>query len=199
VVRESVNETNGLRADLVLWTGDLIDYALSDLSEGIALVKAVEGRYGAWMTEGNHDLADDEGEFQRRVKPAGLPLLLDESALTTVRGYPVQLFGLRWLAGADPQRDHATALQVRQVLGKRQPDAFPILLSHHPHAFDAAVSAGLPLSLAGHTHGGQVMLDPGTAWAPSCSATGPGSTAGKAANHRLNERAARNDVLPLAA
>jgi predicted MPP superfamily phosphohydrolase len=160
VVREMVNRTNGLRPDLVLWTGDLIDYALSDLSEGIALVKAIEGRYGAWMTEGNHDLADDEGEFQRRVKAAGLPLLLDECALTTVRGYPVQLFGLRWISGADPQRDHAMALQVRQVLRKRQPDAFPILLSHHPHAFDAAAKADLPLTLAGHTHGGQVMLDP---------------------------------------
>ena len=159
VMREMVSTTNALRADLVLWTGDLIDYALSDLSAGIALVKAVESRYGAWMTEGNHDLADDEGEFRRRVKTAGVPLLLDESALTNVRGYPVQIFGLRWLSGTDPRRDHATALQVRQVMRKRQRDAFPILLSHHPHAFDAAIGADLPLTLAGHTHGGQLMLD----------------------------------------
>jgi predicted MPP superfamily phosphohydrolase len=159
VLREMVSTTNALRADLVLWTGDLIDYTLSDLSAGIALVKAVESRYGAWMTEGNHDLADDEGEFRRRVKTAGVPLLLDESALTNVRGYPVQIFGLRWLSGTDPRRDHATALQVRQVMRKRQRDAFPILLSHHPHAFDAATSADLPLTLAGHTHGGQLMLD----------------------------------------
>jgi predicted MPP superfamily phosphohydrolase len=160
VLREMADKTNSLRPDLVLWTGDLIDYALSDLSDGIALVKAVEGRYGAWLAEGNHDLADDEGQFQRRVKAAGLPLLLDESALTKVRGYPVQIFGLRWISGADPHRDHVTALQLRQVLRQCQPDAFPILLSHHPHAFDAAVNAGLPLTLAGHTHGGQVMLDP---------------------------------------
>jgi hypothetical protein len=159
VLREMADKTNALRPDLVLWTGDLIDYALSDLSGGIALVKAVEGRYGAWLTEGNHDLADDEGEFQRRVKAAGVPLLLDESALTHVRGYPVQIFGLRWLSGADLHRDHVTALQVREVLRNRQPDAFPILLSHHPHAFDAAVNADLPLTLAGHTHGGQLMLD----------------------------------------
>lgn len=159
VVRDMVNKTNTLRPDLVLWTGDLIDYALSDLSEGIALVKAVEGRYGAWMTEGNHDLADDEGDFQRRVKAAGLPLLLDESALTDIRGYPVQIFGLRWVSGADPHRDHVTTLQLRQVMRQRHPDAFPILLSHHPHAFDAATKADLPLTLAGHTHGGQVMLD----------------------------------------
>ena len=31
-------------------------------------------------------------------------------------------------------------------------------LAHHPHAFDPAAAAGLPLTLAGHTHGGQIML-----------------------------------------
>ena len=38
------------------------------------------------------------------------------------------------------------------------PDAFPILLAHHPHAFDPAAEAGIPLTLSGHTHGGQIML-----------------------------------------
>jgi predicted MPP superfamily phosphohydrolase len=159
VLRKMVNTTNALRADLVLLTGDLINYALADLSEGLALVKAMEGRYGLWMIEGNHDLADDGGEFERRVKAAGMPLLLDESAATNVRGYPVQFFGLRWISGLDRQRDRVTALQVRNVLKQRHPDAFPILLAHDPHAFDAAVKADLPLTLAGHTHGGQWMLD----------------------------------------
>jgi predicted MPP superfamily phosphohydrolase len=45
------------------------------------------------------------------------------------------------------------------VLKQRQSDAFPILLAHHPHAFDTAVEAGVPLTLSGHTHGGQLMLD----------------------------------------
>jgi predicted MPP superfamily phosphohydrolase len=45
-----------------------------------------------------------------------------------------------------------------RLLAKRQPDAFPILLAHHPHAFDLAAEAGVPLTLSGHTHGGQLML-----------------------------------------
>jgi predicted MPP superfamily phosphohydrolase len=162
VMREMVNTTNALRADLVLLTGDLIDYDLSDLSEGIALVRAMEGRHGLWLIEGNHDLAVDGGEFERRVKAAGLPLLLDESAVAHVRGYPVQVFGLRWMPGVARARggglDHVTAAQMRLVMQRRQPDAFPVLLAHHPHAFDAAVKADLPLTLAGHTHGGQFML-----------------------------------------
>jgi predicted MPP superfamily phosphohydrolase len=119
----------------------------------------MEGRYGQWMVEGNHDLFDDAGEFERRVRAAGVPLLLDETAVADVRGYPVQLFGLRWTSGDVRQRDRVTAMQVRNLMKQRQPDAFPILLAHHPHAFDAAVEADLPLTLSGHTHGGYLMLD----------------------------------------
>ena len=36
--------------------------------------------------------------------------------------------------------------------------AFPILLAHHPHAFEPAAEAGIPLTLSGHTHGGQLIL-----------------------------------------
>jgi predicted MPP superfamily phosphohydrolase len=159
VLREMVNTTNALRADLVLVTGDLINYELADLSEGIALVKAMEGRYGLWMVEGNHDLLDDGTEFEHRVKTSGVPLLLNESAVADVRGYPVQFFGLGWMAGDARQCDRAHAFWVRELMKQRQPDAFPVLLAHHPHAFDAAVKADLPLTLSGHTHGGYLMLD----------------------------------------
>jgi uncharacterized protein len=158
VLRDMVNTTNALRADLVVMTGDLIDYALADLAEGIALVKAMAGRYGLWMVEGNHDLAEDGWEFERRVKAAGVPLLLNESAVANIRGYPVQFFGLGWV-GDGQQLDRVTAMQVRKLMKQRQPEAFPILLAHHPHVFDAAAKADLPLTLAGHTHGGQIMLD----------------------------------------
>jgi len=81
VLRDMVNTTNALRADLVLLTGDLIDYELSDLSEGIALVKAMEGRSGLWMIEGNHDLADNGGEFERARQGVGRAFSMNESAV----------------------------------------------------------------------------------------------------------------------
>ena len=49
---------------------------------------------------------------------------------------------------------------VDQVAALRDPAAFPILLAHHPHAFDRAAELGFPLTLAGHTHGGQLMVTP---------------------------------------
>ena len=37
-------------------------------------------------------------------------------------------------------------------------DAAVLLLAHHPKAFAAARAAGIRLTLAGHTHGGQIAL-----------------------------------------
>lgn len=160
VLRDLVNTTNALRADLVLMTGDLINYEIADLAEGLGLVKAMPGRYGQWMIEGNHDLFDDPTEFERRVRASGVPFLRDESAVTLVRGRPVQFHGLGWRDDNTPAGVRQSARLLRSLMRQGQPDAFPILLAHHPHAFDAAAAAGLPLTLSGHTHGGYLMLDP---------------------------------------
>jgi len=159
VLKKIVNTTNSLNADVVVVTGDLIDYELSDLSTAIDLVKQMHGRYGLYMIEGNHDLIENGGEFEERVKRSGLSLLLDESAICDVRGYPVQFLGLRWMDCVGSLNDDITPWQVRELAKQRRPDAFPIFLAHHPDAFDAAIENGLPLTLSGHTHGGQLMLD----------------------------------------
>lgn len=159
VLDEMVETTNAMRVDVIAATGDLINYNLSDLPRAMSLLSRMESRYGLWMVEGNHDLYENAVEFDRRVKDAGLRLLLDEADATHIRGCPVQFLGIRWMEGFGAGRDEITALQLSEVMKRRQPDAFPIFLAHHPHAFDAAVNAGLPLTLTGHTHGGQLMLD----------------------------------------
>jgi uncharacterized protein len=159
VLRRMVSKVNELRGDLVLLTGDLINDALADLAEGLDLVRNMEARSGAYIIEGNHDLIENASEFERRVKASGIPFLLDENIVVPVRGVPVQLFGLSWTRAGGKERDPAISLAVRNLIGARQPEAFPILLAHHPHAFDAAAELGLPLTLSGHTHGGQLMLN----------------------------------------
>ncbi len=158
VLHEMVRVVNECRADLVLLTGDLINDALADLGNGLDLVRSMESRSGIYLIEGNHDLIENGAEFERRVKQSGIPFLLDESAIVTIRGAPVQLLGLSWTR-ARVNRDAAIAASVRQLLTQRQPETFPILLAHHPHAFDAAAEASVPLTLSGHTHGGQLMLN----------------------------------------
>jgi predicted MPP superfamily phosphohydrolase len=140
-------------------TGDLINDALADLDTGLELTRALEARFGLAIIEGNHDLIENPTEFERRVKASGIPFLLDESTIISVRGFPVQLLGLSWTRVGGEGRDVAIASAVQKLLEQREQDAFPILLAHHPHAFDAAAAAELPLTLSGHTHGGQLMLN----------------------------------------
>jgi predicted MPP superfamily phosphohydrolase len=166
VLREMVRVVNDLHSDLVLLTGDLINDALADLDHGLELARSMEGRSGVYLIEGNHDLIEDPAEFERRVKQSGIPFLLDESAIVTVRGAPVQLLGLSWTRARE-NRDPAIADSVRRLMLQRQPESFAILLAHHPHAFDAAAEASVPLTLSGHTHGGQLMLNEQLGFGPA--------------------------------
>jgi uncharacterized protein len=167
VLREMVRVVNEFRADLVLLTGDLINDALTTLDEGIDLVRALDPRLGLYLIEGNHDLIENASEFERRVKESGIPFLLDESAIASVHGVPVQLLGLSWTRRHGANHDEAISRSVRALLQQRRPDVFPILLAHHPHAFDAATEAGMPLTLSGHTHGGQLMLNEQLGFGPA--------------------------------
>jgi predicted MPP superfamily phosphohydrolase len=167
VLREMVRVVNELRADLVLLTGDLINDALTTLDEGIDLVRALDPRLGLYLIEGNHYLIENASEFERRVKASGIPFLLDESAIASVHGVPVQLLGLSWTRRHGANHDEAISRSVRALLQQRRPDVFPILLAHHPHAFDAAAEAGMPLTLSGHTHGGQLMLNEQLGFGPA--------------------------------
>ena len=63
--------------------------------------------------------------------------------------------------------DQRQAASMRELLAARNASAFPILLAHHPHAFDAAADAQLPLTLSGHTHGGQLMLNEQLGFGPA--------------------------------
>ncbi len=157
VLRALVARTRALQADLVLFTGDLIDHALADLPDGVAALRQLAPPERLYLVEGNHDLFESRAEFERQVRAAGLNLLLNESATVVLRGQRVQLLGLRW---GRPDGSYGARFeeQLERVLPLRDPAAFPILLAHHPHVFDAAAAAGLPLTLSGHTHGGQLML-----------------------------------------
>lgn len=158
VLRQMVRTVNDLKADLVLLTGDLINNDLADLPEGLALASAMHGRYGHCLIEGNHDLIESRSVFEARARASAVPFLVNQSQSLSLRGFPVQILGLRWDNSDAENRDRVISRSVRALAAQRQPDAFPILLAHHPHAFDAAAEMGIPLTLAGHTHGGQLML-----------------------------------------
>jgi predicted MPP superfamily phosphohydrolase len=170
VLDEIVRTTNALDADLVLLTGDLINYALSDLPVALDLVKQLRSKHGLFMCEGNHDLIEDGEVFIQQTRAAGVSLLINQTAIVEIKGEPVQILGLPWGnpgAGASRAEQHGDAAiraSMQPLLAQRKSGAFPILLAHHPHAFDYAEE--IPLTLAGHTHGGQIMFSEKTGFGP---------------------------------
>jgi predicted MPP superfamily phosphohydrolase len=152
-----IEMTNQLRADLVLFTGDLIDISLADLPRGIEMLNRLDPRSGLYVIEGNHDLIDDKTVFERTMKSTGISTLLNETANLKLRGETIQLLGSRWTHGESNIR------QVTQSLVPN-PDAFSILLAHHPHSFDYTTA---DLTLSGHTHGGQIMLNERLGFGPA--------------------------------
>jgi predicted MPP superfamily phosphohydrolase len=163
-LRDIVETTNQLKPDLVLMTGDLLNRRLSDLPAALDMVRRFDSKHGLYNVQGNHDLFEGREAFNRGVRGGGVPLLVDQSETIHVNRYPLQLLGLQWGARRGP--DSEIDASVARLLAQRRPDAFPILLAHHPHAFDRAAEEGIPLTLAGHTHGGQLHLTRGIGFGP---------------------------------
>ena len=152
-LNEVVERTNALNADLVMFTGDLLDISGADLPHALDCLLRLKSRYGLYVIEGNHDLIDNAQEFRHQIRAAGLNFLCDSAAEVKCRGVPVQILGTPWnRTEAGMERD------VQSLARLRREDAFPILLAHHPHSFDAAAAAGFPLTLSGHTHGGMIRV-----------------------------------------
>ncbi|MHC4452946.1 MAG: metallophosphoesterase, partial [Planctomycetota bacterium] len=133
--------TNSINADLVLGTGDLIDLSVRDLPQAIDFLRTIDPRGGHFWCEGNHDLIDDGLRFHEEMTAADFPVQRGGMRTVEVRGERIRIVSAPW----------GTHLPLVA------PDGFCILLAHHPHLFDDA--HGFPLTLAGHTHGGQLMLN----------------------------------------
>jgi predicted MPP superfamily phosphohydrolase len=153
--------TNALKPDLVVFTGDLINDSLEWLPDALEMLKRIDNR--VFVCEGNHDLIIDPFEFRTRLKSTpDLTLLVNESHTINFRGVPIQFLGLCWEGPYTSVKrrwnEEYTLTQSTQHLRRmRNRDAFQIMLAHHPHAWD--YMPDVPLTFAGHTHGGQLMLN----------------------------------------
>ena len=157
-VRRAVDMANGLGADLAVVTGDLITGVGDPIEDCVDEIRHLRAPLGVWGCNGNHEIyahAEDQAGFL--YSQAGMKLLRQENAQLTFRGAQFNLIGV------DYQRERTPRGQRQQTLARIEPlvrrDMPNILLSHNPNTFNRAAELGIELSLAGHTHGGQIQVE----------------------------------------
>jgi predicted MPP superfamily phosphohydrolase len=157
-VRRAVDMANELGADLAVVTGDLITGPGDPIADCVEEVRRLHAPLGTWGCNGNHEIyarAEDEAGYL--YAQAGMKLLRQENAQITFKGASFNLIGV------DYQRERTSRGQRQQTLAGVEPlvrrDMPNILLSHNPNTFNRAAELGIELSLAGHTHGGQIQVE----------------------------------------
>jgi predicted MPP superfamily phosphohydrolase len=157
-VRRAVDMANELNADLAVVTGDFITGAGDPIADCIAELRSLRAPLGVWGCNGNHEIyADAEDLAQRLFAANGMTLLRQESAQVAFRGARINLIGVDYQRERTPSGRRMQMLADMDSLVRR--DMPNILLSHNPNSFNRAAELGIELSLAGHTHGGQVQVE----------------------------------------
>jgi predicted MPP superfamily phosphohydrolase len=153
-LERAIGLANEFRPQLAVVTGDLITRAGDPLDDGIDALRRLRADAGTFGCLGNHEIyAGAEDYAHRRALAHGIYFLRQQAA-----GLPFGDARLN-LIGVDYQRNSERMLTGVETLVSRQPRTLNLLLSHNPNAFLRAQQLGIPVTLAGHTHGGQVTVE----------------------------------------
>jgi len=149
-VQYAVDLCNQQNADLIVITGDLIDYELrfaerQKIEEDLQQLKA---NLGVYMTLGNHEYRASPYAKLRWIEKAGITLLVD-----SVIAPPDSSF---YLIGRDDFTNHQNRESVHTLM--QQVDTLKpiILLDHQPNRLNETAMNHVDLALYGHTHNGQI-------------------------------------------
>ena len=162
-IEEIVAATNALAPDLVVLLGD---YEANHRFVTRMVARETWARLwaqcraplGVRAILGNHDWWFNLTEIRGALKNAGIPVMENDAIRLTHRGRPFWLLGLGdQIAYILGPRRYEGVDDLPGTLAKVTDQAPAILLAHEPDIF-VNVPARIALTLAGHTHGGQVRL-----------------------------------------
>ena len=157
-VARVVGMANELKADLAVVTGDFLTGAGDPLERCIQEVSRLRAPLGVWGCNGNHEIyAGAEDAATRLFARHGMHLLRRESVEVVRHRQSFNLIGVDYQVPRDEEGRLVPMLGGVETLVRR--DMPNILLSHNPNAFPRAAELGIELTLAGHTHGGQVRVE----------------------------------------
>lgn len=153
---------------LQVMTGDLIDDK-TRLSPTFAALDRCQAPYGMLAILGNHEkyfCLPEVLEAYKAVEAQGkIRLLVDSSVLLQHNGVPVRIVGVDYPSDAGTTK-HIGWEAAKQRMAKSAEKGFKdvregetiLCLAHHPEFFRYAKERNARLTIAGHTHGGQIQL-----------------------------------------
>jgi predicted MPP superfamily phosphohydrolase len=162
-VRRVVDTANRLRPDLIVLLGDFIAsyrFAIKRMADPLwaGELGRLRAPLGTWAILGNHDWWHDLHGVRSALADVRIPVLENDAVLLGAGGEKF------WLAGIGDQLAHPLGHgrfrgvdDLPGTLAHVRTDDPVLLLVHEPDIFPR-VPARVALTLAGHTHGGQIRL-----------------------------------------
>jgi predicted MPP superfamily phosphohydrolase len=161
-IRKYVKITNDLKPDLIALTGDFVTWDPSTQGAVVNALTGLHAPFGIFGCLGNHEAwSHTEDSITRMLQEAGIRILRRERVPVTAQGESFNLIGVDFETSRHmvPGKENFVRTYLAGVESLVAPDTANILMSHNPDTFDRAAELGIGLSLAGHTHGGQVALE----------------------------------------
>lgn len=178
-LRHAVSLINEQQADVVFFTGDLVNNVADEVMPYVPVLSQIRGREGVFSVLGNHDYGDyvqwesraAKLENLERLKNAharmGWRLLQNEHVALERNGEKIALLGVENWGNRAGFPKYG---KLYQAHAGTEPYPFKVLLSHDPSHWDGEVNLkyqDVDLMLAGHTHGMQFGVNlPHFKWSP---------------------------------
>lgn len=139
-------------ADLVVFTGDILDDLPSRFQNDLHLLRKMPTVHGHFFVPGNHEYYWEGSHTIEAFRKLGFHVLTNECHSLSIGAASLQICGVPDPAARMFNMESPDFEKLRVALA---PQAFKVLLSHQPVLADKAAPLGVNLQLSGHTHGGQ--------------------------------------------
>ena len=150
-----VDAVNGLDADVVAVTGDLVDGTVHELAPHTEPLRRLSARHGVYFVTGNHEYYSGAQAWTAELTRLGMRVLANEHVVVDHAGARLVVAGVTDYGAHHFDRRERS--DPAAAIAGAPDDAVKVLLAHQPRSAFEAARAGFDLQLSGHTHGGQFL------------------------------------------